>query len=135
MRTVIKLKLSNVSTKDYANLWKNLSWAANLTKLWALLILWALRVISIEFLLVISMLCTTEWSCELWTWSHKTNLIDTLSTSPHFFCRKWIGATNENSNFDLRAERVNCYIVLFFYTNLLFLHFHQLALHLDPFLF
>ena len=26
-------------------------------------------------------------------------------------------------------------LVPFFYTNLLFLHFHQLALHLDPFLF
>ena len=30
-----------------------------------------------------------------------------LSTSPHKFCRKWIGATNENSNFDLRVKRVN----------------------------
>ena len=28
------------------------------------------------------------------------NLLDILSTSPHYFCRKWIGATNENSNFD-----------------------------------
>ena len=26
-------------------------------------------------------------------------LLDILSTSPHYFCRKWIGATNENSNF------------------------------------
>ena len=23
--------------------------------------------------------------------------------SPHYFCRKWIGATNENSNFNLRV--------------------------------
>ena len=60
-----------------------------------------LRVISIKFLLVISMLCKTEWSWELRTWSHKMNLLDILSTSPHYFCRKWIGATNENSNFDL----------------------------------
>ena len=34
------------------------------------------------------------------------NLLDILSTSPHYFYRKWIGATNENSNFDLRVERV-----------------------------
>ena len=33
------------------------------------------------------------------------NLLDILSTSPHFFYR--IGATNENSNFDLRVYRVN----------------------------
>ena len=34
------------------------------------------------------------------------NLLDILSTSPHYVCRKWIGATNENSNFDLRVLRV-----------------------------
>ena len=62
--------------------------------------------ISIKFLLVISMLCKTEWSWELWTWSHKMNLLDISSTSPHYFCRKWIGPTNENSNFDLRILRV-----------------------------
>ena len=61
----------------------------------------SLRVISIKFLLVISMLCKTEWSWELRTWSHKMNLLDVLSTSPHYFCRKWIGVTNDNSNFDL----------------------------------
>ena len=60
-----------------------------------------LRVISIKFLLVISMLCKTEWSWELQTWSHKMNLLDILSTSPHYFCRKWTGVTNDNSNFDL----------------------------------
>ena len=60
-----------------------------------------LRVISIKFLLLISMLCKTEWSWELWTWSHKMNLLDILSTSPHYFCRKWTGVTNDNSNFDL----------------------------------
>ena len=64
----------------------------------------ALRVISIKFLLEISMLCKTECSWELWTWSH--NLLDILSTSSHYFCRKWIGATNEHSNFDLRVKRV-----------------------------
>ena len=31
------------------------------------------------------------------------NLIDILSTSSHNFCRKCIGITNENSNFDLRV--------------------------------
>ena len=29
------------------------------------------------------------------------NLIDTSTDSPHFFYRKWIGATNENVNFDV----------------------------------
>ena len=48
------------------------------------------------------MLCKTEWSWELRTWSHKMNLLDILSTSPHYFCGKWIGVRNENSNFDLR---------------------------------
>ena len=54
-----------------------------------------------NFRLVISMLCKTEWSWELRTWSHKMNLLDILSTSPHYFCRKWTGVTNDNSNFDL----------------------------------
>ena len=45
------------------------------------------------------MLRKTEWSWELQTWSHKMNLLDILSTSPHYFCRKWI-ATNENLSFD-----------------------------------
>ena len=31
------------------------------------------------------------------------NLLDILSTSPHYFCGKWIGATNENSNFNVRV--------------------------------
>ena len=35
------------------------------------------------------------------------NLLDMLSISLHYFCRKWIGATNENSNFDLVVYRVN----------------------------
>ena len=39
------------------------------------------------------MLCKTEWSWELRTWSHKMNLLDILSTSPHYFCRKRIKAT------------------------------------------
>ena len=33
------------------------------------------------------------------------NLLDMLSISLHYFCRKWIGATNENSNFDLKVYR------------------------------
>ena len=54
------------------------------------------------------MLCETEWSWELRTWSHKMNFLDISSTSPHHFFRKWIGPgrTNENSNFDPRASRV-----------------------------
>ena len=52
------------------------------------------------------MLCKTEWSWELRTWSHTMNLLDISSTSPHYFCRKWIEATKENSNFDLRVYRV-----------------------------
>ena len=61
----------------------------------------ALRVISIKFLFVISMLCKAEWSWELQTWSHNMYLLDISSTSPHYFYRKWIGATNENSNVHL----------------------------------
>ena len=49
--------------------------------------------ISIKFLLVISMLCKTEWSWELQAWSHMMNLLDISSTSHHYFCRKWIGTT------------------------------------------
>ena len=70
------------------------------------LTLYALGVISIKFLLIISMLCKTEWSWELRTWSHKMNLLDILSTSPQYFFRKWIEATKENLNFDLRVYRV-----------------------------
>ena len=33
------------------------------------------------------------------------NLLDILSTSLHYFCRKWIGPTNENSNFYCRVKR------------------------------
>ena len=50
--------------------------------------------------------CKTEWSWESRTWSHKMNLLDILSTSPHYFCRKWIEATAKNSNFDLGVKRV-----------------------------
>ena len=32
------------------------------------------------------------------------NLLDILSSSPHYFCRKWIRATNENSNVDLGVK-------------------------------
>ena len=41
------------------------------------------------------MLCKIEWSRKWRTWSHKMYLLDILSTSLHYFCRKWIGATNE----------------------------------------
>ena len=30
-------------------------------------------------------------------------LLDILATSPHYFYSKWIGATDENFNFDLRV--------------------------------
>ena len=52
------------------------------------------------------MLCQTEWSWELRTWSHKMNLLDILSTSPRYFVIKSIRATNENSNFDLMVLSV-----------------------------
>ena len=63
----------------------------------------ALRVISVKFLLVISLLYKTEWSWELRTWSHKMNPIDTSRNSPHYFYWKRIGITNENLNFDVRV--------------------------------
>ena len=56
-------------------------------------------VIIIKFLFVLSVLCKAQWSWELWTWSHKMNLLDILSTSPHYLCRKWLEVPNENSNF------------------------------------
>ena len=34
------------------------------------------------------------------------NLLDTLSTSPYYFCRKLKEATKENLNSDLRVSRV-----------------------------
>ena len=37
------------------------------------------------------MLCKTEWSWELRTWSYKMNLLDILSTFPHYLCRKLTG--------------------------------------------
>ena len=42
------------------------------------------------------------------------DFLDILSTSPHYFCRKCIGSTNENSNFDLRVSRVNDLVRGFF---------------------
>ena len=70
-----------------------------------------LRVISVKFLLVITLLYKTEWSWELRTWSHKMNLIDTSTNSPHFFYWKRIGITNENLNLmlgfkGLRSQRL-----------------------------
>ena len=49
--------------------------------------------ISFKFLLVISMLCKTEWSWELRAWSYRMNLLDISWTSPHYFYSKRIGAT------------------------------------------
>ena len=45
----------------------------------------------------------TELWWELRTGSHKMYLLDILSTSPHNFYSKWIGATKENFNLDLRV--------------------------------
>ena len=48
----------------------------------------------------------------------KMHLLDILSTSSHYFCKTWIGATNENSNVDLRdwtvkGNNFNRYFELF----------------------
>ena len=66
----------------------------------------ALGVISVKFLLVISLLYKTQWSWELQTWSHKMNLIDTSTNSPSYVYWKRKGITNENLNFDIRVQRV-----------------------------
>ena len=50
-----------------------------------LLTLKTLRVISIKFLLVVSMLHKTEWSQEFRTGSHKMNLLDIFTISPQYF--------------------------------------------------
>ena len=63
----------------------------------------ALAVISMKFLLVISMLYKTEWSWELSVWSQTMNLNASSTTSPHYSFRKRIGTTHENLNFDIRA--------------------------------
>ena len=60
--------------------------------------------------------CKTGWSWELRTWSHKMNLLDILSTSPHYFCRKCKGATNENSNLILGFKGIKCQ--LYFYCSI-----------------
>ena len=62
--------------------------------------------ISFKFLLIISMLYKTEWSWELRTWSHKINLIDTSTNSPHYFYWQRIGITSENLNFDVRVYTI-----------------------------
>ena len=93
-----------IFTTCWSGLEKFFCWASNFKRLlarWvrvqashhpiAIKSLKALTVISIKFLLVTSMLCKTEWSWELRTWSHKMNLIDILSTSSHYFCRKRMG--------------------------------------------
>ena len=66
----------------------------------------ALRVISMKFLLIISMLYKTEWSWELSTWSGKKNLADISTNSPHYFYWKGIRTVNENLNFDIRVWRI-----------------------------
>ena len=61
---------------------------------------------SVKFLLIISMLYKTEWSWELRTWSHKINLIDTSTNSPHYFYWQRIGITSENLNFDVKVYTI-----------------------------
>ena len=60
-----------------------------------------------KFVLFISKLCKTDWSWELRTWSHKMKLLDFLSTSPHYFCRKWIKATMRIEILILRFKGLN----------------------------
>ena len=52
------------------------------------------------------MLYKTEWSWELRTWSHKINLIDTSTNSPHYFYWQRIGITSENLNFDVKVYTI-----------------------------
>ena len=59
-----------------------------------------------KFPLLISILCKTEWSWELSTWSGKMREIDISTNSPHYFYWKSIGTVNENLNFDIRVLRV-----------------------------
>ena len=54
--------------------------------------------ISIKFLLIISMLYKTNWSGELRACSGKINLMDTSTNSPHYFYWKHIGTRNEINN-------------------------------------
>ena len=37
------------------------------------------------------------------------NLLGILTISPYYFCRKCVGATNENLNFDHKVLRVNTF--------------------------
>ena len=70
------------------------------------LTLWALRVISSDFLLVISMLCKTELSWELRRWSDKL----TCFTFYQLLLTTFVGMNRGNkweSNFDIRVKRVN----------------------------
>ena len=69
-----------------------------------------LRVISIKFLLVISTFYKTEWSRELRTGCHEMNLLDILTISHYYFCRKYVRATNENMDFILGFKGINSYI-------------------------
>jgi len=55
----------------------------------------------------------TEWYWELRTWSHKMNYTDTLSTSPHYFCRKCSGTINESANFDM-VKKSRIFVSRFF---------------------
>ena len=73
------------------------------------LTIWAPGVISVKYLLVISLLYKTQWSWESRTWSHKMNLIDASTNSPHYMYFYWkrIGMANEDLNFVLWRANVN----------------------------
>ena len=75
--------------------------------LWTVSQSFFVKYLNVEYLHVMSILCTTEWWSELTTWSQKMNLLHNLSTSPHCLHKHCIWARNENFNFDLRV----CYLL------------------------
>ena len=50
------------------------------------------------------MMYKTEWLCELRSCSHKMNLIDNLTASPHCCYRKHIETESENSTSDISVN-------------------------------
>ena len=79
-------------------------------EIWSKFFFWlnlAFRVISFKRLLVISMLFKTAWWQEFRKWSHKINLLDTSTTSPHYFHGKRIRTTNKNLTVDIRFLKFN----------------------------
>ena len=51
----------------------------------------------------------------------KMNLLHVLLTSPLYFCRKWIGAINENSNFDLRIFKgLRIHVIRYYFNSYIY---------------